>query len=108
VPVLGFETTDAGIAVRLGTDADRAALVTDSGTLTELPVRDGTLLLADLPALAPGATATVRVGDADVVRSRNAMNRPMAAVALPALPDSEVALRWTPNARLALRREEAS
>jgi hypothetical protein len=108
VAVLGFATTDAGVEVRLDTPVDRAELVADGDRLAHLPIVDGSLSLAELPDLAAGVTATFRVGDADVVRSGNALNRPMAGVALPPLPEPDVTLRWTPDAVLAVRREEAT
>lgn len=108
VAVLALAGTDDGVAVRLSTDAVSASLVVDGDPLAELPVVDGTLRLAELPALPAGTMATFRVGDADVVRARNALARPGAAVALPPLPEPGCTLRWTPDARLGVRREDAS
>ncbi len=108
VATLGFAGTDDGVEVRLDTDAPTCALVADGEVLTELPVEGGVLRLATLPALAAGTTATLRVGEADVVRAGNALERPMAAVALPPLPEPDVSLRWTPEAVLSVRREAAS
>jgi hypothetical protein len=82
--------------------------VADGQRVAELPLTGGTLLLTTLPALAAGVTATFRVGEADVVRSGNALERPMAAVALPPLPEPDVTLRWTPEAVLSVRREDGA
>ena len=74
--------------------------------IADLPITAGSVSLAELPPLASGATATFRVGAADVVRAGNALDRPMAGVALPPLPDPDVTLRWTRDGLLSLRREE--
>lgn len=108
VAVLGFAGTDDGVELRLDTDADSAELVADGQRLAELPVVNRTLLLTTLPALTSGVTATFRLGEADVVRSGNALERPMSAVALPPLPEPDVTLRWTPEAVLSVRREDGS
>ena len=108
VPVLGFTGTDEGVELRLNTDADNAELVADGQRVAELPLTGGTLLLTTMPDLAAGVTATFRVGEADVVRSGNALERPMSAIALPPLPEPDVTLRWTPEAVLSVRREDGS
>jgi hypothetical protein len=107
VAAVGFAATDEGVELRLDTDADSAELVAEGARLAELPINRGSLRLGALPVLPVGVTASFRVGDADVVRSRNALGRPMAAVALPPLPEPDVTLRWTPDALLTVRREDA-
>ena len=108
VAALGFTGTDDGVDVRLDTDAATCALVSDGAVLAELPVEGGVLRIGELPALPAGTTAILRVGEADVVRAGNALERPMAAVALPPLPEPDVSLRWTPEAVLSVRREGTS
>lgn len=108
IDVLAFAVTDDGVEILLNTEADRADVMVDGTQIAELPIDDSVVRLATLPTLAAGATAVLQVRGADVVRSRNALDRPMAAVALPPLPETDVSLRWTPEARLAVRREEGS
>ncbi len=108
VAVLGFTGTDEGVELRLGTDAETCALVAEGEVLAELTIDHGVLRLGELAALPPGVTATLRVGGAAVVRAGNALDRPMSAIALPPLPEHDVTLRWTPEAQLAVRREDAS
>ena len=108
VAVLGFTSDDRR---RRGARWTRApATPRCSATDTASPIcrsPHGFISLAGLPRLASGATATFRVGAADVVRAGNALDRPMAGVALPPLPDPDVSLRWTRDGLLTLRREEA-
>ena len=106
IAVLGFTTDEASVEVQVDTDASHAGLVSHGHRVADLPITDGSISLADLPPLAAGATATFRVGAADVVRAGNALDRPMAGVALPPLPDPELSLRWTRDGLLAVRREE--
>lgn len=108
VPALAFTGTDEGAEVRLDTDATTCALVAEDEVLAEFPIDGGVLRIGELRSLPAGVTATLRVGAADVVRGGNALARPMAAVALPPLPEKDVSLRWTPEAVLAVRREDAS
>jgi len=108
IAVLAFGVSDEGVEILLNTEADRAELVVDGERIADFLVDDSVLRLAALPTLAVGATAVFQVRGDDVVRSENALARPMAAVALPPLPESEVTLRWTPEARLSVRREERS
>ena len=105
VAVLGF-TTSNGVEVLVDSHASHATLVSHSHRFADLPIEDGAISLADLPPLAAGATATFRVGAADVVRAGNALERPMAGVALPPLPDPATSLRWTKDGLLAVARKE--
>lgn len=106
VAVLGFTADEAGVGIRLATDATAATLVSEGRQLADLPVESGTLRVGDLPSLPAGTTATFVVDGAEAVRSGNALERPMAGVALPPLPEPDVSLRWTREAVLAVRREE--
>jgi len=108
VEALAFASTDAGVEILLNTEVDHAELVVDGAPVAQLPIDDSVLRLADLPALAAGATAGLLVRGGEVVRSGNTLDRPMAAVALPPLLEPDVTLRWTPEARLAIRREDVS
>lgn len=108
VAATGFARADDAAEVRLATDATEAELVADGEVLTTLPITAGLLRIGQVPALPAGATATIRVAGADVARPGNALARPTSAVALPPLPEPDVSLRWTPEARLAVRREDAS
>ena len=106
IAVLGFTTDDDRVEVRVDTHASHAGLVSHGHRVADLAIVDGSISLAELPPLAAGATATFRVGAADVVRAGNALDRPMAAIALPPLPDPEVSLRWTRDGLLAVHRED--
>lgn len=106
VAVLGF-TTDNGVAVLVDSHASHAALVSHGHRFADLPIADGAISLNNLPPLAVGAIATLRVGAADVVRAGNALDRPMAGVALPPLPDPATSLRWAKDGLLTVRREDA-
>jgi len=106
IAVLGFTSDDRGVEVEVDTSAGHAVLVSHGHRVADLPITAGFVSLAELPPLASGATATFRVGAADVVRAGNALDRPMAGVVLPPLPDPDVTLRWTRDGLLTLRREE--
>ncbi|HWM73375.1 MAG TPA: hypothetical protein VNQ53_06530 [Nocardioides sp.] len=106
IAVLGFTSNDGQVGVQVNTSASHAALVSHGHRIASLPIAGGSISLADLPPLAAGGSVTFRVGAADVVRAGNALDRPMAGVALPPLPDPEITLRWTTDGLLALRRED--
>lgn len=107
IPVLGFTADHAGVAVLVDSHATHATLVGHGQRFGDLPIEDGRISLRGIPPLTPGATATFRVGAADVVRAGNALDRPLAGVALPPLPDPATSLRWTAEGLLAVRREAA-
>jgi hypothetical protein len=108
IDVLALAATDDAVEILLNTEAELVELLVDGEAIAELPIDDSVVRVAALPMLGAGATATFQVRGADVVRSRNVLDRPMAAVALPPLPEADVTLRWTPEARLAVRRGEGS
>lgn len=108
VAATAFARADDAAEVRLETEASEAELIADGQAVATLPVVDGLLRIGAVPALPAGSTATLRVGGADVVRPGNALARPTSAVALPPLPEPDVTLRWTPEGRLAVRREAGS
>lgn len=108
VEVSGFATTADGVACQLGTRAASVSLVVAAHVVAELPLVDGRLVLADVPDLPPGATATFRVAQAAVVRRRNVLARPHLAVGLPPMAEPDVELRWLRDGRLALVRAEVA
>ena len=103
-----FASTDDGVSLALATSAASVALVAKDLVLVELPVVDGRLVLGTLAGLPPGTTATLRAGQAPVVRRDNVLARPNYAVLLPPMLEPDVELRWLKDGRLAVHRSDRS
>lgn len=108
VEASGFVATGAGVAFDLTTPAAAVSLVVRNQAVAELPVVDGRLVLAAVPDLPAGATATFSVAGEPVVRRRNLLQRPNYAVVMPPMLEPGVELRWLKDGRLALFRSDGA
>ncbi|CAN5697072.1 hypothetical protein BH11ACT8_BH11ACT8_36180 [soil metagenome] len=104
IDVTRLESREDGVEVSLRSTPQQVSLVVKDAAVAELPVTDGRLVIGTVVDLPAGTTATFRIGDGPLVRTRNVLARPNHAVLLPPMLEPDVELRWLKDGRLAVHR----